>query len=116
MGLTCFLIDFKQYRILVQIAMKGPDLLPKKSRFYLKVLFFPYYTISQHKVPMAKFCNASTEEGYIKTFSFTDGPSEGQREARLAKSKVRSCSSSRTGALLFTVHTYGSLVMAFLKS
>merc|ERR1719341_858411 len=26
-----------------------------------------------------------------------DGPSEGQREARLAKSKVRSCSSSRTG-------------------
>ena len=99
MGLTCFLINFKQFRILVQISMNGPDLLPKK-----------------HKVPMAKFCTASTEEGYIKTFSFTDGPPEGQREARLAKSKVRSCSSSRTGALLFTVHTYGSLVMAYLKS
>ena len=39
----------------------------------------------------------------IKTFfSFPDGPSEGQRKARLAKSKVGRCPSSRPGAILFT--------------
>ena len=51
MGLICFFIN-KQFRILVQIAMKGPDLLQNRSRFYLKVLFSPYYNIFEHKVPM----------------------------------------------------------------
>ena len=50
----------KQFRILVQIAIKRPDLLQNRSRKSPKVLFPPYYNIFQHKVLMENFCNAST--------------------------------------------------------
>ena len=48
------------------------------------------------------------------SFLFTDGPSEGQREARLARTKVGSCPSSRPGAHSFL--NFWLLMMTLLKS
>ena len=66
-----FFVDYailRFFSISMKITTKVPicsRIGPEKVPILPESPFFPYYNIFQHKVPMAKFCNAATANVYF---------------------------------------------------